>query len=140
MKNFYVMISKETLTVQPLDMVKTRFHLNEGKNGNVFMALRSIVKEGGFLRFYRGILPELVGNLPAASAMLSSYELFKRLLTELNGGKCTVAVVWGAGMLTSFPEATVATPFQVVKVLCKNFILKIYFLGKNASQRIFGNL
>jgi len=106
----------ETIVVQPFDMIKTRFQLNEGKNTNVFRAFFSIIKEGGMLRFYRGILPELVGNLPAASVMLSSYELFKRGITTLNGGVCSLGVVYGAGLLTGFPETLVCTPFQVVKI------------------------
>jgi len=106
----------ETLVVQPLDMVKTRFQLNEGKNVSVVGGLRAVIQEGGFVRFYRGILPELVGNLPAASVLLASYELFKRYLSQLNGGLCDFKVAFTAGFLSGFTESLVVTPFQVVKV------------------------
>jgi len=106
----------EAVAVQPLDMVKTRFQLNEKANTSVYSALKDIVREGGFLRFYRGILPEIVGMVPKSSLMYMSYEVSKRYLTKLNHGHCNSKVAFAAGFISGYPEAISVTPFQVLKV------------------------
>jgi len=106
----------ECIAVQPFDMVKTRFQLNEKKNTSVVIAIRSLLQEGGFFRLYRGILPELAGMIPKSSLMYGSQELFKREITRKNGGKATTLVAFGSGFLSGYPETISVTPFQVVKV------------------------
>lgn len=106
----------ECLAVQPFDLIKTRFQINQEKNPSVFNALKSIYNEGGILRFYRGILPELIGIIPKSSAMYSSYELARRFFRDLNGGVCDIKVALAAGLFSGFPEAFTVQPFQVVKV------------------------
>lgn len=106
----------EAICVQPLDMIKTRFQLNADKNPSILQALRSILAEGGPLRFYRGILPELAGMIPRSTAMYMGNELARRWLTEKNGGVCNGYVAFAAGWIAGIPEATAVTPFQVVKV------------------------
>jgi hypothetical protein len=51
----------EAMAVQPFDMVKTRHQLNHQHNETVLMSLQSLYREGGFLRFYRGMAAELIG-------------------------------------------------------------------------------
>jgi len=48
----------ECVAVQPFDMLKTRFQLSPVPNPSIWSSLQAVVKEGGFLRLYRGILPE----------------------------------------------------------------------------------
>lgn len=57
----------EALAVQPFDMVKTRHQLNPGLNESVYGTLVSLYAEGGVGRFYRGMLPELIGMVPKSS-------------------------------------------------------------------------
>jgi len=106
----------EAICVQPFDMVKTRFHLNQSKNPSVVTAFKNIYKEGGILRFYRGVLPEMVGMVPKSSAMYGGNEIAKRELTRLNGGHCNTLVSFGAGWLSGYAETITVTPFQVIKV------------------------
>jgi len=106
----------ETMVIQPLDMVKTRLQLLEGMNQRLWPAVYSIWKEGGFLRFYRGVLPELVGSFPTSSVMLASAEIAKRQMTEWNGGVCNTPIAFCSGIFSGFTESFVTTPFQVVKV------------------------
>jgi hypothetical protein len=44
---------QECLSVQPFDMVKTRFQLSASNNPSVLGGLRALITEGGFLRMYR---------------------------------------------------------------------------------------
>jgi hypothetical protein len=79
MENAHVFLSGaaagifEGVIVQPLEMVKTRFQINTGAPMKVFHTISSLVREGGFLRLYRGGLPEIVGLIPRSTAMWSTY-------------------------------------------------------------------
>jgi solute carrier family 25 2-oxodicarboxylate transporter 21 len=107
----------EGLVVQPLDMVKTRMHLMSGAaRPSVSVALSDLVREGGVPRLYRGLLPELAAMTPKSSAMYASKESAAHWLCAANGGHDSVAVHFAAGLASGVPEATVVTPFQVVKV------------------------
>jgi solute carrier family 25 2-oxodicarboxylate transporter 21 len=106
----------EALVVQPLEIVKVRFQLNSGRNPSILTSARAIVAEGGALRLYRGLLPEIFGMFPTRSVMYSSNEFIKRELKLFTGGKDTATVVGLAGFVAGTPEAAVTTPFQFVKI------------------------
>jgi len=106
----------ETLVIQPLDMVKTRLQLLEGTNQRLWPAIKSIWREGGFFRFYRGVLPELVGAFPTSSVMLATAEIAKRQMTNWNGGVCNTFIAFNSGIFSGYVESFVTTPFQVIKV------------------------
>lgn len=110
----------EALVVQPLDMIKTRFQLNSGANPSLYKALRQMLAEGGVLRLYRGLLPELAGNIPTRTAMFAGKDLASGMLVRMNNGRKTAWTESGAGMVSGIPEAVVTTPFQVVKVRMQN--------------------
>jgi solute carrier family 25 2-oxodicarboxylate transporter 21 len=106
----------ETLVIQPLDMVKTRLQLLEGSNQRLGTAFNSVYREGGVFRFYRGVLPELVGSFPTSSVMLATAEIAKRQFTEWNGGVCNTYIAFSSGIVSGYSETFVTTPFQVIKV------------------------
>ena len=101
----------EGIAVQPFDMIKTRHQLNVNNNESVLKSMTTIYKEGGIKRFYRGMLPELVGIVPKSSGMYATYELvFRRL------GNDTSLSASIAGFSSGIVEALIVTPTQVVKV------------------------
>lgn len=110
----------ECLTVQPLDMAKTRVQLMSAQsNGlthrpSVVGIISALIREGGIPRLYRGVLPELAAMMPKQSAMYASYEGAVRLLRPRLGDSAMLHGV--AGFAAGTPEALVVTPFQVVKV------------------------
>lgn len=104
----------EALAVQPLDMAKTRLQLMPLNRPPLHRALVDVVQEGGVLRLYRGVLPELAAMTPKSSAMYASYESTLRLLRPSLGD--TAAAHFVAGLASGVPEALTVTPFQVVKV------------------------
>jgi solute carrier family 25 2-oxodicarboxylate transporter 21 len=97
-------------------MVKTRLQLLEGSNQRLVPAVKSVFREGGFLRFYRGVLPELVGSFPTSSVMLATAEIAKRQMTIWNGGVCNTGIAFCSGIFSGYSESFVTTPFQVIKV------------------------
>mmetsp|Transcript_8673 Transcript_8673/g.18537 ORF Transcript_8673/g.18537 Transcript_8673/m.18537 type:complete len:287 (-) Transcript_8673:30-890(-) len=105
----------EAIAVQPLELVKVRFQLNTGRNTSIISCARDIIAEGGVLRLYRGLLPELVGMFPTRSTMYASNEIAKRFLLR-EGGKETAILAGAAGGFSGVAEAIVVTPFQVIKV------------------------
>eukprot|EP00976_Prorocentrum_cordatum_P034621 704028-Prorocentrum_minimum.AAC.1 len=106
----------ECMIVQPFDIIKTRYQLNPGVNAGIYKTASSLMREGGALRLYRGLLPEVAGGMPRSSAMYASQTYAQRQLTAWNGGQATTSVAVAAGIFAGVPEAVVATPFQVVKV------------------------
>lgn len=111
----------EAICVQPFDIVKTRFQLNTQTNQSIRGAISGLLAEGGVLRLYRGILPEMSGMIPKSSAMFWTYEQSKRVLTGLGGR-------WGTPIKTSAQEAkskggpkfetTTLTAFAAVSDAC----------------------
>jgi len=104
----------ECLVVQPFDMLKTRFQLMPGNTPSLAVAFRDIYREGGVMRFYRGMLPEMSSMVPKNSVMYGTYDFTKEFLEPRLGS--SVAVEWLSAAAASGPEAVTVTPFQVVKV------------------------
>lgn len=52
----------EGVTIQPLEMLKTRFQINTGEPLRIIPTIKEIIKEGGVLQLYRGGLPEITGG------------------------------------------------------------------------------
>jgi solute carrier family 25 2-oxodicarboxylate transporter 21 len=47
----------DALACHPVDVVKTQFHVNPGRNGGMLSALAAQARTGGLPGLYRGILP-----------------------------------------------------------------------------------
>lgn len=109
----------ETLATQPFDMIKTRFQLNPGTNPSMLRMMQSLVAEGGVGRLYRGLLPELSGNVPTRTAMFMGRDFASKQLVGPNGQR-SARTEFLAGGFAGVPEAMAATPFQVVKVRLQN--------------------
>lgn len=118
----------EALAVQPLDMIKTRFQLNAGANPTLVAAVRQLVAEGGVRRLYRGLLPEMAGNIPTRTGMYLGRDLSAPVLEQYMGGK-SMRTEFLAGAFAGLPEAVATTPFQVVKCRLQNV----------ANNSLYGN-
>lgn len=51
----------EGLSIQPLEMLKTRFQIHTGAPLKVWPTVAELLREGGVLQLYRGALPEITG-------------------------------------------------------------------------------
>ncbi|KAG2434431.1 hypothetical protein HYH02_012261 [Chlamydomonas schloesseri] len=106
----------EGLSIQPLELLKTRFQINPGQPLQLLPTIRDVLREGGFLQFYRGGLPEIVGLIPRATAALSTLEFSQRELRRANGGVLSGAGGYISGALSGVSEGLAFQPFQVIKV------------------------
>lgn len=107
----------EAISVQPFDMVKTRQQLNKSVSPPLFRCFMDIYSEGGMLRFYRGLLPELIGFIPKTNAQYFAYEYSRRYLSKiLNHGECHWIICAISGFIAGYATALTVTPSQVIKV------------------------
>lgn len=103
----------DAVASHPLDQIKTQQHINEGRNGSVFAALRQQAAVGGIPQLYRGLLAACLR--PQALCMYTGNEWCQRIVAGASG-ELTIPGAYLAGGLTGYIEAASVTPFEVVKV------------------------
>mmetsp|Transcript_8374 Transcript_8374/g.20855 ORF Transcript_8374/g.20855 Transcript_8374/m.20855 type:complete len:290 (-) Transcript_8374:426-1295(-) len=107
----------EGVTIQPLEMLKTRFQINTGEPLRIIPTIKEIIKEGGVLQLYRGGLPEITGLIPRATAALSTLEFSQRLFKSWQAdGSLKTQYAYLSGGLSGVTEGVAFSPFQVIKV------------------------
>ncbi|XP_036398539.1 mitochondrial 2-oxodicarboxylate carrier isoform X2 [Megalops cyprinoides] len=109
----------EICLMHPLDVVKTRFQIQQGKSDpNSYKGLgdcfRTIFRNEGVYGFYKGILPPILAETPKRAVKFFTFEQYKKLLglTPLSPGLALSVAGLGSGLT----EAVVVNPFEVVKV------------------------
>jgi solute carrier family 25 (mitochondrial 2-oxodicarboxylate transporter), member 21 len=104
----------ELLCLFPLDTVKTRMQLMVGMDtgsGGILSSLKSLVKEGGVSRVYRGILaPALQEPIKRATKFTSNAQ-YRKIFPEQN-----LSSNFLCGAMAGMTEACSIAPFEVVKV------------------------
>lgn len=70
----------------PLDTLKTRLQVlkdeKSGKRPTLKLTLKTLVAEGGWMAFYRGIGPRWASMSMSATTMIITYEFLKRMSTK----------------------------------------------------------
>ncbi|GBF95829.1 mitochondrial carrier protein [Raphidocelis subcapitata] len=106
----------------PLDMVRGRLTVQEGRNvqyNGIIHATKTIWREEGFLAFYRGWLPSVIGVVPYVGLNFGVYETLKAsLLAHYNlrdERELSVGARLGCGALAGTTGQTVAYPFDVAR-------------------------
>ncbi|XP_008101014.1 mitochondrial 2-oxodicarboxylate carrier isoform X2 [Anolis carolinensis] len=109
----------EICLMHPLDVVKTRFQIQRGKNDpsnykSLRHCFRTIFQTEGLFGFYKGILPPILAETPKRAVKFFTFEQYKKLLGYAAlSPPMTLAV---AGLGSGLTEAIVVNPFEVVKV------------------------
>lgn len=112
----------ELAIMQPLDVIKTRMHLQgtgvqTGDNfGSTLNALRGIRAQEGALGLWRGFVPGLCVVIPRRGFKFMFYDKFIALLWRGDKAKAPFGQSLVAGGLSGASEAVIITPLECVKI------------------------
>lgn len=98
-----------TLITHPLDLIKTRLQLSNDRYQQVFKLIQNESK--GLHKYYRGITPNLIGNIGAWGAYFALYSEFKSIIPKTNLTLNYFSSSFLAGVSTSL----ITNPIWVVK-------------------------
>jgi len=114
-----------TLTI-PLEVVKTRLQGTFNKEGiansqhrfgtRTLRALAHLYAEGGVRSLYRGLVPHLIGAVPARAFYFGTFSLSKRELVErFQCNPHNMFLNWVSGVMAGVVTITITSPVWVVK-------------------------
>ncbi|MCJ1483573.1 hypothetical protein MMC06_003741 [Schaereria dolodes] len=113
----------EILTMYPLDVVKTRVQLQQGKNlgeegyNGMIDCFSKIIKNEGFSRLYRGITAPILMEAPKrATKFAANDEWGKVYRNVLGASKMDQKLSILTGASAGATEAFVVVPFELVKI------------------------
>ncbi|GBE87076.1 Mitochondrial 2-oxodicarboxylate carrier 2 [Sparassis crispa] len=108
----------EILIFYPLDVVKTRMQLETGKAKHGLLgSFQSIIKEEGFGKLYRGLVPPLLLEAPKRATKFASNEFWGKTYMQLAGAaNMTQQLSILTGCSAGATESFVVVPFELVKI------------------------
>ncbi|KAF4568469.1 hypothetical protein EYR40_010122 [Pleurotus pulmonarius] len=108
----------EILTFYPLDVVKTRMQLDTGKTTQGLVGtFKSIVKEEGAGRLYRGLVPPLLLEAPKRAVKFAANDFWGKTYLQLSGkAKMDQQLSVLTGCTAGATESFVVVPFELVKI------------------------
>lgn len=108
----------EILTFYPLDVVKTRMQLETGKSKHGLVgSFQAIIKEEGFGRLYRGLVPPLLLEAPKRATKFAANDFWGKQYLKLTGeAKMTQQLSILTGCSAGATESFVVVPFELVKI------------------------
>ncbi|KAF6756260.1 mitochondrial carrier domain-containing protein [Ephemerocybe angulata] len=107
----------EILTFYPLDVVKTRIQLERGQTQGLVGTFKSIVKEEGVGRLYRGLVPPLLLEAPKRAVKFAANDFWGKTFMDAFGeAKMTQNLSILTGCSAGATESFVVVPFELVKI------------------------
>jgi solute carrier family 25 2-oxodicarboxylate transporter 21 len=108
----------EILTFYPLDVVTTRMQLETGKGKHGMIGtLTSIIREEGFGKLYRGLVPPLLLEAPKRAVKFAANDFWGKTFLGMSGeSKMTQQLSILTGCSAGATESFVVVPFELVKI------------------------
>jgi len=108
----------EILTFYPLDVVKTRMQLETGRSSTGLVgSFKNIVREEGFGRLYRGLVPPLLLEAPKRATKFAANDFWGNLFMKWSGEtKMNQQLAILTGSSAGATESFVVVPFELVKI------------------------
>ncbi|KZT62607.1 mitochondrial inner membrane protein [Calocera cornea HHB12733] len=108
--------------VYPIDLVKTRMQnqrntvVGEVLYKNSIDCVRKVYRNEGFLGFYRGLGPQLIGVAPEKAIKLTMNDLVRGYATDPETGRITVPWELVAGGTAGASQVVFTNPLEIVKI------------------------
>jgi len=108
----------EILTFYPLDVVKTRMQLEQGRSSvGLVGAFKKIIAEEGAGRLYRGLVPPLMLEAPKRATKFAANDFWGKTYLQLAGTpSMTPLLSVVTGCSAGATESFVVVPFELVKI------------------------
>ncbi|KAK9822880.1 hypothetical protein WJX74_000079 [Apatococcus lobatus] len=102
--------------IYPLEFLRTRMGVcAPGTYRSLPHAAAKIFREDGFLAFYRGMVPSMLGILPFAGVDIAVFELLKEQMILKYGHDIPSVGILGAGVTSSLIAQFVSYPLALVR-------------------------
>ncbi|KAI8907198.1 mitochondrial carrier domain-containing protein [Gorgonomyces haynaldii] len=108
----------EILAMYPLDVVKTRFQLQQGKAEytSIVDCFQKIIKNEGFGTLYRGILPPIFVEAPKRAIKFGANDQYGKLYRENFGFKDGQGLAVLTGVSAGCTEAVIVSTPELLKI------------------------
>ena len=84
--------------------------------GGLIPAFVTIFKTEGIAGYWKGNVPQIVRVFPYSSAMLASYDFYKKMLTDKESGKLSVPNRLAAGAAAACTATLVTYPLDIIRL------------------------
>ena len=126
---------------QPMDTVKIRLQLfgADKYKGPIDCAIK-IVKEEGFMTFFRGLLSPLLASSGINAVLFATFSGSLRLITGSSDSKAVDTAkyshIWSAGMIAAIPQAMILGPTDLIKIRMQKDSTQYKHVGDCLRQSI----
>ena len=110
-------------TVAPIDRVKILMQTgnllsksNQSQYTSISQSLRRIVENEGISRLWRGNLVNCFRVVPYAATQFASYDKYKHIFEEMNGGELTLPFRLLAGSMAGATATSITHPLDTVRL------------------------
>jgi len=110
-----------TLTINPMNVIKTRFEVvGSNQYNSILHAVKSIYQKDGIKGFYKGIVPTIIRDVPYSGLQYSSYrlgmDLWGQHISRNKNPYDSSLVVSFVGAVSSIFAVLVTYPFDNIRV------------------------